>query len=251
MPAYNKNFLTNVIYRLDFAPIGELNSDTRLQDLYKNVKDTFPNFMLETSDENVISVDTITKMQSLRTRRIHKLNCTNENTTTKISLDEKSISVETLEYTSLENFLAFINKANSLLDSVRESININRLGLRYINQILIENGSPFDNKDYINEDLTRKEVAFFDNGEQQKLTRSLSQASLNYDDYQVTFVTGYANSQYPERIMKNEYVIDIDCFTRKCDFAQVEQIIKQMNENTITPLFERSIKDGLRALMQL
>lgn len=251
MPVYKNNFLTNVIYRLDFTNISELNSDTMLQDLYKNIKDIFPNFMLETSDENVISVNAITKAQSLHTRRIHRLSCRNENNTTKISLDEKSISVETLKYTSLENFLDFINKANSLLEPVKENVNINRLGLRYINQISIENGSPFDNKDYINEDLTKKEIAFFNNKEQKKLTRSLSQTSLNYDDYQVTFVTGYANSQYPERIMKNEYVIDIDCFTRKCDFAQVEQIIKQMNESTITPLFERSINDGLRDLMQL
>ena len=181
---------------------------------------------------------------------MNSLECFSSDERIKVYINKKVICIELKNcYTDLNSFIDFIKVVNKPFYKMKDLVKIRRLGIRYVNQILLEEGSPFNNESFINKNLTTKEMKFFCDDEKSKINRSLSQTNFIYDDYQVIFINGYSNSQFPAKIMKNEYILDIDCFTTFCDLDNIENIIKKMNTDTIAPLFEKSIEDGLRNLM--
>lgn len=251
MPTYNKNFLTNVLYRLDFNEIPSLSTKTQLLAVYEQLRARFSVNQIVESVEGVVAINPLTNQLSSNPRQIIQLVCNTTDNNARIILDKRSLVVEVLNksYNDLHNFIEFITSANNLIKDFKTNIKINRLGLRYVNQIDLTSGLPFENTDFINENLTTKERTFFDPDWKSKINRSISQTSLSFDDYGVNFVNGYANSQFPGRVVKNEYLIDIDCFASTCEFDNIIPLITAMNTDTITPLFEKSINSGLRELM--
>lgn len=124
---------------------------------------------------------------------------------------------------------------------------INRVGLRYINQIKIESGDPIDWNGLIHPSLfsVQREFISRENG----LLRSMHYLELKEEGYNLKFQFGLFNSEYPNPISRKEFVLDYDCSTN--EEIDISRIFVKANEfnKKIHEWFEKSIQDGLRDIM--
>lgn len=249
---YKKNFLTHVIFKLDFSDIAHFQHENKLQELYERyLKDNFAYNEIAKSVDLSISIKD--NVQTVNQNTKYQLICKNssdEKDPTFI-LDKNNLIIDIQNrYTNLEKFIEIVKTCLMCIDEVKDSIDITRLGLRYINEIELPlSNNVLSNESYINNNLTSKELKFLGDDLQKNMTRSLSQTEFSLDEYNVRFVNGYFNNQYPAKILDNSYVIDIDCYVNAVEYKEVIGLIEKMNKDTITPLFERSIEDGLRNLL--
>ena len=125
-------------------------------------------------------------------------------------------------------------------------VDLTRIGFRYINQIVLKRGNPFSWTGYIDNSLTSVVDKFFK--KTPHISRAIGQVILNKDDFNINFTYGTPNSEYPAKISRKEFIIDIDCYS---NFIETNGVISTLgNFNTEAKiLFEKSIKSKLREKM--
>lgn len=125
-------------------------------------------------------------------------------------------------------------------------IEIKRTGLRFINDISLPEGNPFDWAPFINPSL----IASLDfPPENRNLSRSMGVIELIRDDHRVLFQFGMYNPEYPNKIARKIFVLDYDCYTTdKLNISEIKDKIGILQKDE-EKLFESSIEDGLREKM--
>ena len=88
--------------------------------------------------------------------------------------------------------------------------------------------------------------------DKEDMSRHITLIELNKEDYRLRFQYGIANSLYPSKIIRKEFVLDYDCFTFE-SLESPEEITSKVSEfnKTILDIFEESIEDGLRERMEM
>jgi len=245
---YTKNYLTNVIFKIDFPSISELNT-TKLKEFQKLVKGEFPilqeqkrsGFGFDLGDNQIFEAKGLGNPLWI---------FVSKDNTKKVSIINDNIILESTKYDSFEELYPKIELLVNSLFQVFPEIISTRLGLRYINEVSL-NGSenPYDLSNYINKNLI-KSLDFFD-VETAPLSRYINSAQIKGDDFNLTFKFGIPNSLYPNKIIKKEFTLDYDCFTT--DTLEKEDILRKVKEfnDRITKLFEESIEEGLREEMEV
>jgi uncharacterized protein (TIGR04255 family) len=127
------------------------------------------------------------------------------------------------------------------------AVQFTRIGLRYINEITLPEGSPLDWDGLINRDLVTSVkaglVADF------RMTRSVHQLAALKDDVSVTLNYGINNPDFPNPVARRQFVLDLDCFVSSLvESNEAEDWIREVNKVAET-VFESSIDDGLRNRM--
>jgi uncharacterized protein (TIGR04255 family) len=120
------------------------------------------------------------------------------------------------------------------------------MGLRYVNEIIISEGHPFDWKDYIDPLLTSTVDSFFE--DKTELSRWMNQAILNKSDHQLIFNYGTFNSLFPAKISQREFILDIDCSSQDVKETEIQSSVEAFHKD-IQKLFEKSIQQNLKKLM--
>ncbi|NQE53126.1 hypothetical protein C5S29_05995 [ANME-1 cluster archaeon GoMg3.2] len=242
---YKKNFLSNVVFKLDFPTLSDYGPE-KTGEFQKLVKKDFQ--ILE--EQKVIKIEhkfKETKEIEAKTTEIPKWAFFNKTKTRIISFEFDNIIVEFKEYTHFEDFLKIIDMVTKSLFELFPSIVSTRLGLRYINQINLEEKHPFEWDNLLNKSLLDSMNFFSD---KEDMSRYITLIELNKEDYRLRFQYGIANSLYPSPIIRKEFVLDYDCFTFE-SLEKTEEIlgkVKEFNE-VISNMFEKSIEDGLRKIM--
>lgn len=145
-------------------------------------------------------------------------------------------------YTSFDLFLDDIKLAINGLESYKIP-KIKSIGLRYVNQIKIDNESKL--KEYINPDLHL--LNYEDN---EKIIQSISKIEFDMDPFLLSFQYGLFNPKYPETNAKKDFILDYDCILNKgISVDMLEDCLIKMNE-IISDKFENSIEEGLRKEMR-
>jgi len=158
----------------------------------------------------------------------------------------KDINLVLKVYKNSEELKNIIELIISAVINVYGDIKIKRTGLRYINDIKIPEGNPFDWDSFINGSLVSS-LGFISEGD--NLSRSMGIIELNREDHNVLFQFGMYNPEYPNSIAKKVFVLDYDCYTTdKLKASEIMQRIKIMQKDE-EKLFESSIEDGLRQKM--
>jgi uncharacterized protein (TIGR04255 family) len=242
---YKRNFLSNVVFKLDFPTLSDYGPE-KTGEFQKLVKRDFQ--ILE--EQKVIKVEhkfKETKEIEAKTTEIPKWVFFNKTKTRIISFEFDNIIVEFKEYTHFEDFLKIINLVTKSLFELFPSIVSTRLGVRYINRINLEEKDPFEWNNLLNKSLSDS-MNFISNKED--LSRHITLIELTKEDYRLRFQYGIANSLYPSSIIRKEFVLDYDCFTFESLEKQEEILdtVKEFNE-VISNMFEKSIEDGLRKVM--
>lgn len=228
------NFLKQVILRLDF--LGEIDrSQQVLDDIKGAVSDILPEF--ETRD--IVSVEmTIDQAQKTTQERRYKSFLLHNNATNNsLILEPSAIIFDLKKYNNFNEFKVLVQRVIQNLGEQSSSIKVSKTGLRYINQIIIDEGNPFDWTELIKEPLICSLNFINDRSE---LSRHVGVMELNKSDYDVRFQYGWFNSEYPNPIAKKEFLLDYDCYSKnKSDISSIIGQIDILHEE-IKNLFEQS-----------
>ncbi len=244
---YEKNFLTNVIFRLDIGSILDLNANDNFTKFKKDVFEILPiSSEVKNITKNVnIELNIITDKENI------SYVFENQERTYKFSLSQSNLVIECTKYKNFPDFYEIIEKIINSFTKIYKPISFIRLGLRYVNQIKIERGHTFIWKDYLDKSLTASMDIFL--GGRENLSRAMSSFTMNNDDNnsKLVIIYGMYNSDFPSKIYNKEFILDFDCFTDEIE--RNEDILIKLSDfnEVIKKMFELSIKDGLRKIMKI
>jgi len=143
-----------------------------------------------------------------------------------------------------EDFCAILDKLNEA-----EEFSVNRFGLRYINNIELNEDEPLNWERYINGEI----LHMFDvTGDRSHLSRVFSNIVQHFDDgMQLNYNYGMHNPDFPSKIKRKSFIMDLDAYFQgvlgKDDIKSGIDIAHERIEE----LFENSITDDLRTLMEI
>ncbi|MDR0913265.1 MAG: TIGR04255 family protein [Methanobrevibacter sp.] len=245
---YKKNYLTDVIFELKFPPVLEFMDgvNSPVSKFQKKIVDEFSYSKVDIGEELVVMPNGINSEISTSTRKKMSWVFYNEssNPTKKIILTHNSVI---LVYNEYNNFEEFSESINLILDALSDYPikKSEYIGLRYINQLSFDNISDWSK--LINTNLHLVTSKFVKND----ILRSMHTLEFKEKDYQIQFVFGQFNSEYPNPISKKEFALDYTCRCKDSnDIIDVPKITKEMNE-IIVKWFEKSILDDLREKLEV
>ena len=239
---YKKNFLTNVICRIDYPTILKIRKELS-PDFQEKIHDRFPLLKEEqiTEYETIIAPDTKTDTRKSSTKWIFY----NKEESRRVNVTYRYVVIEFLKYNDFSKFKSIVENVLNVFFELYKPPLIKRFGLRYINSINLK-GNPFDWSNYVNKSLTYAVDYFVDNKED--LSKAMSQVVINREDYRINFNYGMFNSEFPNKIAKREYILDYDCNIKQINSTDVIQYMDIFNDE-IKKMFEKCIEDGLRKEM--
>ncbi len=243
MTTYPKNFITQVIARVDFQPILKLKNEEPYE-FQEALREEFPRFEKKES----IDIDLPMKPEEgfpSFPEKIPTWRFINKDQTDKISLNYKVIIFSSNKYTNFESFFPKVELMFESFDKIYHPGIINRIGLRFINEIKLK-GNPLDWGGYINKNLYSIINAF----PELSISRAMSQLHINREDHKIIFQFGIYNSEYPNTISQKEFILDYDCSSKEeCEPEVVLYKLKLFYED-IKMLFKQSRGEKLLNIMK-
>lgn len=242
---YPKNFLTAVIFRLDFSTILSLSSSLP-EKFQEKIRTQFP----ITELKNIIKLNNkiehpkeVGNYQNIFNNYIFFT----KDKTQQIEIAPTHLAIIFSKYSAFETFNETINDTFKIFNDLYSPLDLTRIGIRYINEIKLPHGHPLEWEDYINKNLILNLSAFEDIKE--NLNRNMAQMTFNFNDYFLIFNYGIFNQEFPGKISRKEFILDYDCYT---NFIRIEDINNNLKiyHKQIQLLFESSIKDELRTSME-
>jgi uncharacterized protein (TIGR04255 family) len=240
---YQKNYLTQIIFQLQYNPNEKVNTVTmkRFKELlgaaYSKLETVAQRGAIIQNDGTDFKVEKEEKS-------VWRVVSNDKSHVIDVSTDSFAVSYTTyLTYREYGPVIA--NVQSKFIEAIEGLETANRIGLRYINTIIPN--SKVDNWDeYINPKLASSLGLV----EKSKLRRSMHSMVFQEDDEtSINLNFGIFNKYFPAPIVDNEFIIDIDAFypgeinTKDCD-----RLLKHYNKQ-IAIYFETSITDKLREEM--
>ena len=249
---YRKNYLTKVIFKIDFtSPVEKTQNDDIAAKFSLGIKETYPT--VRSKSMTHISVKVSPSGSGIDQGVIGKVwehSDKEQNKVLILSPDALLLEYRNGVYSHFAEFKNDMDLIYAQLQKVFEIPDFKRIGLRYINEIRIFEGNPFDWNGLIKESIVKSTLEGLSN--EMKLTRSMHQLMAKYgEDISVLFQYGIFNPEYPNPVSKREFILDIDCFIST--LIEKGEIINRLEElNTVAEkTFENSIDDELRKLMEV
>ncbi len=241
---YSKNFLTEVIVRVDFpSPVQELMTHLpkKLRQVsLKKFPLAEPNTIIA-EELQVIPTKTPTKPISLTEWTFHSID--RDRT---LAITSQALFVRFTKYSTYEDLKEdFFAPLQELFTQYPETL-IKRLGLRYINNIEIPNGDPFDWQDLINS----KMLTIFDlYPDIKSISRAFQILEFNFTNLYLRFQYGIHNPDYPAPIKKRIFVLDLDAYQQGLlSLDEVKHGLDDLHSKD-QELFEISITNQLRDIL--
>lgn len=152
------------------------------------------------------------------------------------------------EYDHFPAFFEEIEYLFSKFQSIYHLSSINRIGLRYINEVNFEEGNPLDWRRFIAEDKIKGVLSGF-NKDSMNLLRSMHMLHLKKENMILSLNYGIFNSEYPNPVARRNFLIDLDgSISNQIPSDQVLESVHQLNA-LCEEAFEDCIGDGLREKM--
>jgi uncharacterized protein (TIGR04255 family) len=155
-----------------------------------------------------------------------------------------------IQYTSYDSYETlkseFQDAMHSFLQAFKDT-KVSRLGLRYINNVVLENGDPLVWSGYLNKQML---CLFKLYDESQALTRVFHNLEFNFGDHALRYQFGMHNPDYPAPIKKKTFVLDLDAYYE--GLQDTDEIMNNLDKfhGRIQSLFELSITEKLRSIMR-
>ncbi len=244
---YKKNYLKQVIFRIDFEKVELSDFETFKTQVNERFDEgskkqgKFGNFQLKVDSGEVInSTEDVEIWHFLDTKTGNKF--------------EASPTHCLIEYFAYKNSEDLIENIKTLCNKFLEIHGVkqaSRIGLRYINEIEIDSVKKLEDwSTYILEELLTASHTLKSKGKTP--TRILNQAEFKAGSYSTVFKYGIWNDKYPSPITGSSYILDIDCFTRlpvDLDEGELVSVTSSLNKEA-EEVFELSITDKLRKEME-
>ncbi len=240
---YERNFLSKVIFRLDFQPILKLRTDPPVA-----FQDRIRSRLPEYEEHQGFQYSSEIGPQGKKDETIPMTTWLFRDSAERfdLTLTFRFLAIEDRGYTSLDDLLKVVTPAVSGFMEAYSDIQFTRIGLRYINEVKLQTGSQFDWDGYIAPHLTCMLSGI---GPQKQLSRAMSQTVINRDDHLVVFNHGLFNSEFPAPISRREFILDLDASRRDVEDTKIVDTVRSFNADLLQ-LFEESIGDKLRSTMR-
>ena len=241
---YSKNFLNEVIIRLDF--VDETPSINRIlpESIARTAKTVLPISEVGNmfTQELQLSPQGFQSASNLPPKKEWKFSSRERKLS--VSIGDKWIYITCSKYDSFESFFETFTLVADQLFAAFPDIMISRIGLRYVNNLVVQEiETPLSWSEYINEKYTGT-LSLYD---EKKYTRAISIIEIDNKDYMQKIQFGLFNPDYPSTILKKEFVIDIDCFNTGLTYiGDYKEIVKLMHAGAKS-VFEGFITDKMRA----
>lgn len=240
---YKSNFITEVIFRLDFAaPVDSIQKQSN-NELTKSILKHFP--IQEVQDipinDFVINRDGRAVHTNKSTREFRYFSRNREK---NLQLSTEFFVISFREYKSFGDFQDKVLNVIEML--FLSNVKVRRMGMRYINQIkCTENPSdPTDWNGWICDKLISN-IEFHDL--KNEYSRILSTLEFSLEDFNLRFQYGMINQNYPGKIKEKLFLLDFDAYSEGY-YETKQEIISFMEKahNNIVEMFEKSIEEKLR-----
>lgn len=246
MPRYKSNYLTEVILRIDFQtsiPEYQRSIPKDLEDeilKYFTLKEHKKAFIEEL--KFTPSSETVERQKTEFTEWNYFANEKQK----RLCLTKDFLFILYQKYLNYEDFTEPFHTLLRFLSSNHKDVQIKRIGMRYINNVKMEEGNPFEWTKYLNNDLL---CIFAVPQERTQISRALNILELNVDDIMLKYQYGMYNPDFPAPIKQKIFVLDLDAYKiGLLSFEELTDIIPNLHDN-IQSLFERSITLSLRERM--
>ena len=202
---YENNYLNDIIFKIEFSQILQLlGEENSAKDFQEKIYRSFPQVkILQQNTFKISSSGQYTYNKDHFTWVFY-------NDGKKVDLTASSL---TLEYDGniYEGFEEFKKDIQLLLESLKvyPLIDVNFIGLRYINQI------PLEPKEDINKLINNNLLSVIKEFETDKVLQSLTKTDLKLNDYILIFQYGQFNPEYPSININKDFILDFDCFTNE------------------------------------
>ncbi len=244
---YKKNFLTNVVFKLDFPIQSDYGLDN-IKKFQKLIKKEFPLIEEKRGFAIEYKVDKTEEIET-KTEKIKGWFFFDKTKNKIISFESNNIILEFKEYNTFKDYFKILSLVIESLLQIFPSIVSTRIGLRFINNIKLDDSTPFEWDNLLVPELFRSMDFLSD---KKNMVRHLTLLELNMGDYMIKFQYGIGNSLYPSPIIRKEFVLDYDCFTHE-SLGEPEEILKKITKfnKGMAIMFEQCIGDGLRKIMEV
>jgi len=238
---YKVNPLKEVIARIDFlSPILDLEKGLP-HGLTEIIKSEFP----IAESQEIISREFQITPADVQQKAIKGTEWLffNKNRTKRLSLSANSMFIVHNEYETFETFSKDFLKINSVVFGMSNEIYVKRFGVRYVNNLIIDDGHPLDWSKYLNDNL----LSIFNiPASRESISRAFQNLELNLGDYSLRFQFGMHNPDYPAAIRLKSFILDFDCYySGVIGKQEVEDFLPKFH-HSIQELFELSIKEDYR-----
>ena len=243
---YKKNYLKQVIFRIDFTKI-ELKEFEQLKSDLKSRFEIGEKKNIKLSDFE-IKADSAEPIVS--TKDIEIWQFANAKTGNKFEVGPEHCL---LEYFAYKDSSVLQKDVSELCGSLLNNYAVNevqRVGLRYINQISVSAIRKIDDwKKFIIPELLMASNFLKDKGKSP--TRILNRIEFKTENFSTRFSYGIWNENYPSPITNNAYILDIDSYTRlplELNTNSLIELLGLLNKEAEC-IFELSITNALRKEM--
>lgn len=231
----SEKFLNEVLLKVDFHSVPKLlgeNGDP--SDFERVIQSEFPKF--SSHDEKFAEVNMFKELV-INENGPNKFWVYEKENIKKIHLKNSSL---TLSYNGefFKNPKCLIKDTELIINALKNiSVEMTTtIKLRYVNEITpkvkIKNWD-----DWINPNLHN----FKFQPENSKLIRSLNRTEYKIDDFNLIFQYGQFNLNYPSTVIKNDFILDYECFTNNLEnINDIKDKVIEMN-NIIHMFYNNSI----------
>lgn len=246
---YKKNYLKEVIARVDFlSPVEGI--ETQLpRDLRAKAMRFFPipepKEIIARSIAASFGSSQPDNVQSTRTSYV-QWNFHGKDRSKTLTIEPRAVYVVYNSYQSFENVAEEFLGFTSEFFAVYENVQVRRLGLRYVNEIQFDEGDLFSWDEYLNEHMLCL-LRFYP--ESETIARAFQILELNFDEFNVRFRFGMYNPDFPARIKRKIFALDLDAYYEGIlEPSDIGDSLEKFHLR-IQELFEHSITDTLRGIM--
>jgi len=239
---YKRNFLTSVIFRIDFVTPVEAIAAGLPAALEGNILKLFPIPEPKKQKQQEIQIG---HPGPAVAREIEKIewNFHSADRTRTIAITPECFWMSCSSYKSYAAFRDNLAQATGFLFQAYPDIKIKRTGLRYINDVRDVAETPIQWKGIIDDTLLCTLSFSLDGGE---FARVFHNVEFAFERHNLRFLFGIHNQHYPAPVRERSFILDYDAYRQ--GFNEPSDLLGLVDtlHSCIQGAFEKSITKGLR-----
>ncbi|HBZ65753.1 MAG TPA: hypothetical protein DEO70_02875 [Bacteroidales bacterium] len=243
---YKNTPIKRVIIKIDFlGRVAELNDNLPLP-IADVIKQSFP--IAEAKDVVARELQISNEKVTENNKNVREWHFHTEERNATLIIEEDFFAIQINHYISFEKIMLVLKEIKDIFFTQYPKLLSRRLGIRFINEINLNEKNPFDWKKYINPKLTS---IFEATQNPSNIIRAFHNLEVKYDDILLKFQYGMHNQDYPATIKKKTFILDLDAsFSGILKQHEIDiYLLKQ--HSIIQKQFEYSITDKLRSYFGL
>lgn len=244
---YSRNFLTEVIVRIDFLMPLEGITSKLPPSLMKGSKKRFPLAEPQQKVEQEFQISIASnEAKSSRSSEISEWIFYSTDRKKVLKIAPQTLLISYKDYASYNQLREDFDDILGLFFTAYVDAQPHRLGLRYVNSIGFSEGHPLEWNGLLNSRL----LGLFDFvPKSENLSRLFHVIEFNDSQSNLRFQFGMPNPDYPAIIRQKLFILDFDAYYQ--GLIEKEELADQLDRShiKIQELFELSITDNLRTMM--